>query len=132
MKKIFYSASLFASLMLASCSQSVDSVEPETTTQASDEFGACYPQCTDYVRDKAYWNYSNLPRGLWTYADKQKICNAWSPVKFYIAIMKPNHVAVVTNVVGDNVTIKEANWDSKCGIGTRTIDKSKIYGYWKP
>jgi hypothetical protein len=129
MKKIFYSASLIASLMLASCSRSVDSVEPETTTQASDEFGACYPQCTDYVRD--YW-LSGLPRGLFTYSDKKKICNAWSPVKGYAAIMAPNHIAYVSSVSGNNVTIKEANWDYKCGIATRTIDKSKIYGYWKP
>ena len=115
--------------MLASCSQSVDSVEPETTTQASDEFGACYPQCTDYVRD--YW-LKTLPRGLFTYANKKAICNAWSPVKGYAAIMAPNHIAYVSSVSGDLVTINESNWDFKCTISSRTINKSKIYGYWKP
>lgn len=129
MKKVIYTASIFAALMLASCSKTNESVEPTETTQASDEFGLCQPQCVPYVRDKFL---STLPYGLNTLADKKRICNAWSPVKGYAAIMAPNHIAVVTAVSGDNVTIKEANWDLKCGIGTRTISKSKIYGYWKP
>lgn len=129
MKKIFYSASLFASLMLASCSQSVDSVSPETTTELSEEFGLCYPQCTAYVRDN--W-LSKLPPKLFTYADKKKICNAWSPAVGYAAIMPPNHIAYVTAVSGNMVTVMESNWDYRCSIASRTMNKSKIYGYWKP
>lgn len=130
MKRLFYSASIVAALIIASCSTSQDSVEPtEAAVQSENEFGLCQPQCVPYVRDNFL---STLPRGLNTYADKKKICNAWSPVKGYAAIMAPNHIAYVSNVSGDMVTLKESNWDLKCTIGTRTINKSKIYGYWKP
>lgn len=130
MKKVIYSASVIAALIVASCTKTNESVDPtETSAQNSEEFGLCQPQCVPYVRNNFL---SKLPYGLNTYADKKKICNAWSPVKGYAAIMAPNHIAYVSSVSGDMVTLKESNWDLKCTIGSRTINKSKIYGYWKP
>ena len=139
MKKIIYSVSVFAALMLTGCNKTQESVEPtEGTVQTSNEFGASCIQCVAYVKGRI----PSLKGDLTTYTAKKNICNAWTPKAGYAVIMPSplfpdyGHIAYVAKVVdASTLIIDEANWGKACAVTTGVtikISKRGVYGYYKP
>lgn len=139
MKKIIYSVSVFAALMLTGCQKTQESVEPtEAVAQTADEFGAGCTTCVGYVRTRI-----TLPsKDLSLYSVKKGICNAWTPKAGYAVIMPSplfpdyGHIAYVAKVVdASTLIIDEANWGKACKVTTGVtikISKRGVYGYYKP
>ncbi|WP_128958276.1 CHAP domain-containing protein [Bradyrhizobium guangzhouense] len=90
----------------------------------------------------------NLPGGLNTYVDKQQLRNvSGSPQPGDVAIIsttgkyaEEGHLALVTNVTANSITIVEAHWkgdtvDSRISTGSSLQDaehRLNIYGYYRP
>ncbi|MDH4129292.1 MAG: hypothetical protein OEV44_11085 [Spirochaetota bacterium] len=98
--------------------------------------------CVLWLRDRL----PELPTGLWTLDDKEAIINSQTPVVGSGAMCADGvwfthegkkvfsgHVALVTKVKDDLLTIQEANYKS-CTITERegTKDKLKIVGFFVP
>jgi hypothetical protein len=112
-------------------------IEPGRASSCATATNRC--NCVLYARCKV----PTLPYGLFTYENKVKIINAYSPTVGSVAIMKvglpAGHVSVVTNVTKDkkgtvtSITVNEANYKS-CQTTTRSGSPAtlKVTGYYKP
>ena len=87
-----------------------------------------------------FWTRSRVPKlpyGLWTIADKKKICNDHTPKIGSVAIMNCGlpwgHVGIVRKVGKQHLTIEEANFKS-CKVTKRhdTSANLMIIGYFNP
>ncbi len=89
--------------------------------------------CVQYAR----CNVPSLPWGLWSYQDKVRTINSYSPRVGSVAIMNVGdygHVGVVTSVYSNGkIKITEANYIS-CEISQRTNYPSNmsVTGYFRP
>lgn len=93
-----------------------------------------YKNCVLYARSRV----RSLPYGLFSYKDKLKIINSKTPKVGSVAIIyvpshSYGHVAVVTKVSGNKITIEESNWDrSQLTRRTGTAKELRIKGYFRP
>ena len=116
--------------------QKVDTASVSRTNVYTDNTN----NCVKWARKQV----PSLPSGLTTYQQKKQLCNVSGSSKPHvgdIAVMPAfsaanaayGHVAVVTKVNGDKITIRESNY-RKGWITQATGTKAqlKIYGYWCP
>ena len=89
--------------------------------------------CVNYVRSRV----PSLPHGLYTLQDKKNIINSHTPREGAVAIMTPNHVAVIVEVASISgrqiITVNEANYGGARISGRRgAADELGILGYFDP
>jgi hypothetical protein len=131
---------VWAALVLGVLSGAACTVGPgedddaETLGTAHDELGGC-GQCENCVL-YARCRQPGLPRGLFSLDDKLSIVNAQDPAAGCVAVIDTGssvgHVAYVTGVDGDRVSIDEGNWGRRCFQRAGTMTELQIRGFWCP
>ena len=109
-----------------------------------DPWNFYYRQCTSFVAWRLNHNNGVAFTNQYKGASRWGNATTWGTVAKNLGISVDNnpavgsvawwssgmgHVAWVSAVNGDNVTIEEYNWSVSLGYGTRVINKSSVTGY---